>query len=79
VRKTPTVALTVAGMAPAEVCQQVIEASSTFIADGNFYAWTLAERLGINPTGAWVRAGLSPYNTEEEVERFLEAMVQVAG
>jgi cysteine desulfurase family protein (TIGR01976 family) len=79
VRKTPTVALTVAGLAPAEVCKRVIEASSIFIADGNFYAWTLAERLGINPTGAWVRAGLSPYNSEEEVERFLEAMLQVAG
>ena len=73
VRKTPTVALTVAGMAPAEVCRRVIEETSVFVADGNFYAWTLAEKLGINPAGAWVRAGLSPYNTEEEADRFIAA------
>ncbi len=77
IRKTPTVALTVKGMAPAEVCRRVVDASSVFIADGNFYAWTLAEKLGINPTGAWVRAGLSPYNSEEEVDRFIAAMRRV--
>jgi cysteine desulfurase family protein (TIGR01976 family) len=74
VRKTPTVALTVAGFTPSEVCRRVIETASVFVADGNFYAWTLAERLGINAAGAWVRAGLSPYNSEEEVDRFLEVM-----
>ena len=79
VRKTPTVALTVVGMTPAEVCKRVIETSSVFVADGNFYAWTLAERLGINASGAWVRAGLSPYNSEEEVDRFIAAMTQLVG
>jgi cysteine desulfurase family protein (TIGR01976 family) len=74
VRKTPTVALTVEGRTPAEICKHVIETASVFVADGNFYAWTLAEILGINPTGAWVRAGLSPYNSEEEVDRFIAAM-----
>jgi cysteine desulfurase family protein (TIGR01976 family) len=79
VRKTPTVALTVEGMAPADVCKGVIDAASVFVADGNFYAWTLAERLGINASGAWVRAGLSPYNSEEEVDRFIAAMERIAG
>jgi len=77
VHKTPTVALTVEGMTPAEVCRRVIDEASVFVADGNFYAWTLAERLGINATGAWVRAGLSPYNSEEEVDRFLAAMTRL--
>lgn len=79
VRKTPTVALTVLGLSPAEVCKRVIETSSVFVADGNFYAWTLAERLGINASGAWVRAGLSPYTSEEEVDRFIAAMTQLVG
>jgi len=74
VRKTPTVALTVAGMAPAEVCKRVIDRAAVFIAEGNFYAWTLAEKLGVNATGGWVRAGLSPYNSDEEVDRFTAAM-----
>ena len=74
VRKTPTVALTVEGLAPSEVCRQVLQAASVFVADGNFYAWTLAEKLGLNGSGGWVRAGLSPYNTEAEADRFLAAM-----
>jgi cysteine desulfurase family protein (TIGR01976 family) len=78
VRKTPTVALTVEGLSPAQVCRRIIDEASVFIADGNFYAWTLAEKLGINRAGAWVRAGLSPYNSEEEVDRFLEAMLRLA-
>ena len=78
VRRTPTVALTVAGMAPAEVCKRVIDKASLFIAEGNFYAWTLAEKLGINATGGWVRAGLSPYNSEGEVDRFIAAMQSLA-
>jgi len=78
VRRTPTVALTVAGMAPAEVCKRVIDKASVFIAEGNFYAWTLAEKLGINATGGWVRAGLSPYNSEGEVDRFIAAMQSLA-
>ncbi|MGA2080150.1 MAG: cysteine desulfurase-like protein [Holophaga sp.] len=78
VPKTPTVALTMAGMEPAAICRRVVEEASVFIASGNFYAWTLAEKLGINPTGAWVRAGLSPYNTEEEADRFIAAMARLA-
>lgn len=74
VRKTPTVAFTVDGMAPSEVCRRVVEAASVFVADGNFYAWTLAEKLGLNASGGWVRAGLSPYNSQEEVERFIGAI-----
>ncbi len=78
VRKTPTVALTVRGLTPSQVCRQVIETASVFVADGNFYAWTLAEKLGINGSGAWVRAGLSPYNSEEEVDRFIAALAALA-
>jgi cysteine desulfurase family protein (TIGR01976 family) len=74
VRKTPTVALTVEGMTPAEVARRVIEHGSVFVADGNFYASTLAERLGLNHAGGWVRAGLAPYNSDEEVARFVAAM-----
>ena len=79
VQKTPTIALTVQGLAPAEVCRQVIDGASVFVADGNFYAWTLAEVLGLNAAGAWVRAGLSPYNSDEEADRFIAAMARVAG
>ena len=50
---------------------------SVFIAEGHFYALTLVERLGIDQTGGFIRAGIAPYNTIEEVERFLNAVKQI--
>jgi selenocysteine lyase/cysteine desulfurase len=69
VRKTPTLAFTVQGKAPEDVCLQMLE-HGFFIAAGDFYASTLAGKLGIGDSGGFIRAGLAPYNTEEEVERF---------
>ena len=73
VRKTPTIAFTVQGKAPEEVCLRMLE-RGFFIAAGDFYASTLAEKLGIGDSGGFIRAGLAPYNTEDEVERFVEAL-----
>jgi cysteine desulfurase family protein (TIGR01976 family) len=73
IRKTPTIAFRVQGQAPEEVCARMLE-HGFFIAAGDFYASTLAEKLGIRDGGGFVRAGLAPYNTEEELERFVEAL-----
>ena len=73
VRKTPTVAFRVQGHTTGEVCARMLE-HGFFIAAGDFYASTLAEKLGIGENGGFVRAGLAPYSTEEEVERFVEAL-----
>ncbi|HKH39857.1 MAG TPA: cysteine desulfurase-like protein [Rubrobacter sp.] len=73
VRKTPTIAFTVQGKAPEDVCARMLE-HGFFIAAGDFYASTLAEKLGIRDSGGFIRAGLAPYNTEAEVERFVEAL-----
>jgi selenocysteine lyase/cysteine desulfurase len=50
------------------------ENHAIFIASGDFYATTLANKLGINEKGGWIRAGLAPYNTEEEVDYFIDAI-----
>jgi cysteine desulfurase family protein (TIGR01976 family) len=73
VRKTPTIAFRVQGHTTEEVCAQMLE-HGFFIAAGDFYASTLAEKLGISHSGGFVRAGLAPYSTEEEVERFVETL-----
>jgi cysteine desulfurase family protein (TIGR01976 family) len=73
VRKTPTVAFRVQGHTTEEVCARMLE-HGFFVAAGDFYASTLAEKLGIRDSGGFVRAGLAPYNTEEEVEGFVEAL-----
>jgi selenocysteine lyase/cysteine desulfurase len=76
-RKTPTVAFTVRGVARETVCRTLLDRQSVFVASGDFYATTLADKLAVNPAG-WVRAGLSPYNTEAEADRFIAGITGLA-
>jgi len=76
-RKTPTVAFRLEGRTPLEVCRHAAD-RGFFIAAGDFYASTLSRRLGLAESGGFVRAGLAPYNTEEEAERFVRALRQIA-
>ena len=76
VRKTPTIAFRVEGFSTEEVCSRMLE-YGFFVAAGDFYASTVAERLGIKDSGGFVRAGLAPYNTEEEVERFVATLEKI--
>jgi cysteine desulfurase family protein (TIGR01976 family) len=73
VRKTPTIAFGVEGHTPEEICLRMLE-HGIFIAAGDFYASTLAEKIGIGDSGGFIRAGLAPYNTEDEVEKFVQAL-----
>jgi cysteine desulfurase family protein (TIGR01976 family) len=73
VLKTPTVAFRVEGHTPREVTERLAQ-EGFFVADGHFYASTLARKLGIHDKGGWIRAGLAPYNIEEEVEGFIESL-----
>lgn len=75
--KTPTIAFQVSGYEPSEVCVILAEEHSIFTAAGHFYASTLGDVLDVNKTGGWVRAGLAPYNSEEEVERFIHAIASL--
>jgi cysteine desulfurase family protein (TIGR01976 family) len=77
VRKTPTIAFRVRGMAPRDVCLHALK-KALYIASGDFYATTLALVLGIRATGSWVRAGLAPYTTREEVELLVASMEELA-
>ena len=72
-RKTPTVAFRLEGYAPLEVCQHAAD-HGFFIAAGDFYASTLSRKLGLDGSGGFVRSGLAPYNTEEEVEGFIRVL-----
>jgi cysteine desulfurase family protein (TIGR01976 family) len=73
VRKTPTIAFRVEGYSTDRVCARMLE-HGFFIAAGDFYASTLAEKLGIKDSGGFVRAGLAPYNTQEEVDEFVTVL-----
>jgi cysteine desulfurase family protein (TIGR01976 family) len=77
VRKTPTVAFRLDGHTPREVTEHMTE-EGFFVADGHFYASTLAEKLSISESGGWVRTGLAPYNTWEEIEGFIGSLERLA-
>ena len=49
-----------------------------FTWDGNYYAWNLTERLGVEAGGGLLRIGLVHYNTMEEVDRLLVALREFA-
>lgn len=74
VYKTPTFAFTIPGIKAREVTSWFAENYHMCIADGHFYASTMAEKLGVNPMGGWVRIGLAPYNTMEEVALFEQGL-----
>ena len=55
VRKTPTIVFTIEGRTPGEFCKHMAE-RGFFVASGDFYASTLAERLGaehVLPRNFW--------------------------
>src|SRR5260370_7512887 len=49
-----------------------------FTWDGNFYSLNLSERLGVEQQGGVLRVGLVHYNTAEEVDRLLSALLEFA-
>ena len=78
-RKTPTVAFTLENVNSREACAWFAKHYNLAIADGHFYASTLAEKLGIMPQGGWIRLGLAPYNTDQEIEVFQTALQDFLG
>jgi cysteine desulfurase family protein (TIGR01976 family) len=50
-----------------------------FTWDGNYYALNLAERLGVQDSGGFLRIGLVHYNTAGEVDRLLAALRGLGG
>jgi cysteine desulfurase family protein (TIGR01976 family) len=73
-RRTPTFAFTIDGHNSREVTAWLAVKFNMCVADGDFYASTMAEVLDVYPTGGWVRIGLAPYNTMEEIHQFKEAL-----
>lgn len=76
-RKTPTFAFTIDSINSREATRWFAENYNMCIADGDFYASTMAEKLGVYPMGGWIRIGLAPYNTAEEIELFKKGLQQL--
>ena len=75
--RTPTLALSVEGHPPIEVCRH-LASRGIFASHGDFYASTAVERLGKADEGL-VRLGCACYTTEEEVDRVIESLAALQG
>ena len=69
--RTPTVAFTVANRSPDSVARRLAD-RAVFVSCGDFYATTVAQRLG--QSEGLVRAGCACYTTMEEVERLIDGV-----
>jgi cysteine desulfurase family protein (TIGR01976 family) len=72
--RTSTVSFSVAGQA-SDVVARRLAAHGLFLSDGDFYAQTVVDRIGV---GGLVRAGLACYSTEEEVDRLVRSVRSIA-
>jgi selenocysteine lyase/cysteine desulfurase len=74
--RTPTFCFNVEGRAPREVAELLAE-QDLYLWDGDYYALEPMKALGLEDGGA-VRAGFLHYTTEDEVDRLLEALAELA-
>jgi cysteine desulfurase family protein (TIGR01976 family) len=74
--RVPTIALTIQGHTPRELAESLGQ-RGIFTWDGNYYALTLMERLGLEERGGALRIGLAHYNTIDEVDRLLAALREI--
>lgn len=74
--RTPTISFTVDNVLSTDVARK-LASRGLFLSHGDFYAATVVERLGLGDEGL-VRAGCACYTTDEEVERLIEGVREVA-
>ena len=74
--RTPTVSFVVAGRGADQVAEELAR-RAVFVSSGDFYAWTVMKRLGHEKDGV-VRAGCACYTTDDEVDRLVEGVREIA-
>lgn len=70
--RTPTLSFRVAGFNSLQVAEFLVP-RGVFVSNGDFYATTVARRLGMEEEGL-VRAGCSCYTSEKEIDRLIEGV-----
>lgn len=75
-RRVATVSIRKEGTTPEQLARS-LAAENIFVWNGNFYAVSISERLGVEASGGLLRIGLAHYNTLDEVERCLRAIERV--
>jgi cysteine desulfurase family protein (TIGR01976 family) len=73
-QRSPTISFTKKGKTALEVCGH-LAAQNICAWDGHFYAIHAIEVLGLLEKGGVTRMGISAYNTEEEIDQVLAAVI----
>ena len=68
--RTSTVSFTVAGHSSEDVARKLAD-KAIFVSDGDFYATTVVERLGVE---GLIRAGCACYTTIDEIDRLIDGI-----
>lgn len=71
-KRTPTLGFTVENFTSEEISKKLVE-RGIFTSNGDFYAMTVIEKLGLADEGL-VRIGCACYTTQEEIERLIEGV-----
>ena len=72
-QRVATVSLRKEGTTPLQLAT-ALAAQNIWAWDGNFYALSISERLGVEQSGGFLRLGLAHYNTVEEIDRCLRVL-----
>lgn len=72
--RTPTLSFTIYGCTSTDAARKFAE-KGLFLSHGDFYAYTIVQRLGVE---GLIRAGCAIYTTESEIERLIESVSSIS-
>ena len=72
--RVPTAAFTIDGVHPAEAVEGARPPSKVAVWDGHNYAVEVVDQLGLADSGGVIRAGVSRYVEQPDVDRLLTAV-----
>lgn len=75
--RVPTLAFNMKGFSPRVVAKE-FGRQGIYLWDGNYYALSVTESLGVEESGGMVRVGPVHYNTLEEIQQFGKALARIA-
>ncbi|GAC1369415.1 MAG: cysteine desulfurase-like protein [Ktedonobacteraceae bacterium] len=76
-QRVPTFSFTLQGHSPRAVAEHLAQ-QNIYVWDGDFYALSVIERLGLEPSGGLIRIGLTHYNTLDEIDRLVAGLHSLA-
>lgn len=72
--RTPTLAFTIEGCTSTDAARFLAK-KGLFLSHGDFYAWTIVKRLGVE---GLIRAGCACYTSEDEIDRLIAGVDEIS-